>query len=180
MGLWIDSYSDKEEALREYFDQLELADSTVQISLLYDRIWAIWMEHPDDLVRKKMKQGAKAMAANDYSKALAIYDEVIAFDTTYPEGWNKRSTVNFLNGQYNNALKDAEETLALEPRHFGALSGIISVQFIIGDDKTAYKYLMRLKALIPQDPELEQQITLMREVLGLDGGGTDQGPVHFE
>jgi len=167
VGLWIESYSEKEAALIDYFEQLQVADSAVQISLLYDRIWAIWMEHPDHEVRKKMRQGAKAMAANEYNTALTIYDDVIAFDPSYPEGWNKRSTVQFLSGQYNASLKDAEKTLSLEPRHFGALSGMISIQFIIGDDKRAYRYLLKLKELIPLDPELDQQINLMREVLGI-------------
>jgi tetratricopeptide (TPR) repeat protein len=71
-----------------------------------------------------LAQAMKASAANETGAALSILDKVIEVHPNYAEAWNKRATVYFLIGRYNDSIKDIEKVLELEPRHFGALSGL--------------------------------------------------------
>ena len=70
-----------------------------------------------------MKEGEAAMEDEDFKTAVAKFDAVIKARPDFAEGWNQRAIVHFLNGDIAGALDDVERTLALEPRHFGALSG---------------------------------------------------------
>ena len=55
--------------------------------------------------------------------ACKFFTSIIAQDPSYSEAWNRRATLRYMMHQYQGSLEDIEETLKLEPRHFGALSG---------------------------------------------------------
>jgi Flp pilus assembly protein TadD len=60
--------------------------------------------------------------------------------------------VHFLRDDYPKAIADIERTLAVEPRHFGALSGLGTIMRDIGDKDralTAYRRALEI------DPHLE-------------------------
>ena len=64
-----------------------------------------------------------AIEASDYPLALDVLDQIIVLKPDFAEAWNKRATVYYLMDDYSDSLSDIRATLALEPRHFGALAG---------------------------------------------------------
>jgi tetratricopeptide (TPR) repeat protein len=65
----------------------------------------------------------EAMDAKNYPLALDVLDQIIVIKPDFAEAWNKRATVFYLMDDYSASLADIRATLALEPRHFGALAG---------------------------------------------------------
>ena len=63
------------------------------------------------------------MNGGELSKAYVLFTKIIATEPDWSEAWNKRATVLYLMKKYQSSLDDIKVTLALEPRHFGALSG---------------------------------------------------------
>ncbi len=61
--------------------------------------------------------------AKNYKLALDLLDQIIVIKPDFAEAWNKRATVYYLIDDYSASLADLRSTLALEPRHFGALAG---------------------------------------------------------
>jgi len=68
----------------------------------------------------------------------------------FSEGWNKRATVYYLMGEYEQSRADVAKTLELEPRHFGALSGLGIILQELGDDKHALEVFRRALAVHPR------------------------------
>ena len=88
-----------------------------------DRIWAHWLRAPDHDSQLLLDQSIMAQQRLDYRSALMLLARLIERAPGYSEGWNQRAIVLFLMGAYEESLEAIERTLALEPKHFGALAG---------------------------------------------------------
>jgi len=106
------------------FERLRDASSAREGDRLQARIWEIWLETDDPEAAKLMRQGIVATNARRYDRALDRFDQLVARAPEFAEAWNRRATLYFLMGDYTASVTDIQRTLALEPRHFGALSGL--------------------------------------------------------
>ena len=114
----------QDQRLNLAFAQLAKASSPQGVRVLESRIWQIWLEHPQPRINEMMRWGVEALNTQDYPTALKLFDSLVEAAPEFAEGWNKRATVRFLVGNYEGSIEDIRKTLALEPRHFGALSGL--------------------------------------------------------
>jgi tetratricopeptide (TPR) repeat protein len=142
----------KAEQLDDLFQTLKSASSKEAAQAAEDGIWHLWLESGSDTVDLLMAWAMKAMQAKDYATALDFLDRIIIMKPDYAEGWNKRATVYFLMNDYSKSIADIGKTLALEPRHFGALSGLGMIMREIGEDKRAIEAYQKALAV---DPNLE-------------------------
>lgn len=113
----------KDARLTGLFDDLLNAAGAEAAQSIELQIWHIWYQHDDNAIVQLVKQGEAAMGRRDFRSALRSFDQVVQIAPGFAEGWNRRATLNYLMGRYEASLADIEKTLALEPRHFGALSG---------------------------------------------------------
>ncbi|MEC8122164.1 MAG: hypothetical protein VX113_09625, partial [Pseudomonadota bacterium] len=65
--------------------------------------------------------------------AERIFTEIISAHPTHAEAWNKRATVRFMRGDDKGSRSDIARVIDLEPRHFGALSGLGMINMLSGD-----------------------------------------------
>jgi tetratricopeptide (TPR) repeat protein len=88
------------------------------------KIWNIWSTHPTrEQLTHSLAKGSNLMSKGKLVSAYKIFSAIIESEPDWAEGWNKRATVLYLMGRYNDSLNDINETLKRESRHFGALSG---------------------------------------------------------
>jgi tetratricopeptide (TPR) repeat protein len=88
-----------------------------------DMIWAHWIAHHDVSSSAAMAAAIEAMGAGAFDLARPMLDRLVAREPSWAEAWNKRGTLAFVEKRDGDALADIEQTLLLEPRHFGAVSG---------------------------------------------------------
>ncbi len=113
----------RSEQVDKLFARLIKSTDDAEAQRIEQSIWSLWMTSDSATADALLAQAMKASAVNETATALSILDNVIEVHPDYPEAWNKRATVYFLIGRYNDSLKDIDKVLELEPRHFGALSG---------------------------------------------------------
>ena len=111
-------------ALDRLFERLTITTSDEEASNITREIWQRWTANDDPEVSHLMKIGIRALNYSTYRRALQSFDRVIEMAPEFAEGWNKRATLYYHIREYQRSIDDIKETLQLEPRHFGAWSGL--------------------------------------------------------
>ena len=153
-----DANADPEEVLDRLFAQLRQADDKDMAAVLENAIQAMWLRSGSPTADVLMKQAGEATEAKSYGPALAILDTVVELYPDFAEGWNRRATVHFLRGGYTSSLSDIEQVLALEPRHYGALSGLGAIEKERGNGRAALRALRRAKMINPNLDSIDDRI----------------------
>jgi tetratricopeptide (TPR) repeat protein len=90
------------------------------------------------------------------------FSEVIKLEPDLAEAWNKRATVYYLMGEYEASVRDIERTLALESRHFGALSGLGFIYLSHGEDRAAIEAFEAALEINPYLPGARTRVEELR------------------
>ncbi len=155
----------RDPRLDPLFSQLAQGDA-LEAARAEQAIWEIWLESGDDDTDRRMTRGVRAMNRGDFGGALAAFESVVEAAPGYAEGWNKRATLYWLMGQLDASVADIDRTLALEPRHFGALSGLAMIREAQGRPFEALEALEKVVKIHPKLPHLGERIDHLTRQLG--------------
>jgi tetratricopeptide (TPR) repeat protein len=116
-----------------------------------------------------LRRGRDALEAEDYAAAVEHLTAVTDHAPDVAEGWHLRATAFFHLGRYGEALDDIGRTLALDPRHSDAMSGLAVILGETGAAAESLEVWRMVKAANPHRPDLDDAITrLERETAGSD------------
>ena len=145
------------------FGKLKSTNDVTEAQNIEQAIWRVWLVSGDDKVDAIMAKGMRAMAFRDHAAALGAFDEIVRLAPSFAEGWNKRATVHYLLGDFKASVADIESTLALEPRHFGALSGLGLVRLAQGNEAKALEAFEAALEVHPNLPGADSHIKKLRQ-----------------
>ena len=161
--------ADKTRGLDFLFGALKAAPDEASAKHVEARIWAVWLQTPSDTAALLMLRAKAAMDAQQSDVALKLLDAVVKLRPDYIEGWNRRATLYYLKNDYARSLRDIEQVLIREPRHFGALAGLGMIMQDLGDDKRALDAFRKALAINPHLEKVPELVkTLSEKVEGRD------------
>jgi len=139
--------------LDKLFAALQTSLSNANAASLEREIWAIWTRYPDNQsINRQMDRAIKMMNAGQLDDAEAMFSAIISRKPAFAEAWNKRATVRFFRGDDAGSANDILQVIKLEPRHFGALSGLGMIKVRGGDLQgalQAYRAAQRINPFLP-------------------------------
>ena len=150
--------------LNNLFERLRVTLDPAEARGIEGTIWEIWTESENANVNRAMLIGIASMHAGQLGTALNKFNEVIQLAPDFAEGWNKRATIYYLMKKFDRSVNDIAQTLKLEPRHFGALSGLGLINQAIGQTKAAIKAFEHALDLNPHLPGLKEKVTDMKKL----------------
>lgn len=152
--------------LPDLFDSLSSADDAASARLTASQIWQIWSENPGNRqLSDRLSTGIVLMNEGRLREAETIFTSVITDDPDFAEAWNKRATVYFLMGAYDLSKRDIAQTIAREPRHFGALSGLGLVETHTGNYAAALRAYEQAAAIHPFMEGYEDIVTALKKLV---------------
>tara|TARA_R110001606_G_C15236156_1_gene635690 strand:- start:21 stop:599 length:579 start_codon:yes stop_codon:yes gene_type:complete len=154
----------------EMFEKLHNAPSESEANDVAQDIWASWMDSGSPTVDMIMQRAVDAQTVGDYETARAFYDRAILIAPDYAEAWSRRAGL-FLNDEnFPEALRDLNEALRLEPRHFGAWAGLGIMMEAMGAEKEAleaYRQALAIYPFMTQAMQAEKRLSKVAEGQGL-------------
>ena len=148
----------KAAQLDELFQTLMTGKDATAAKAAEAAILRLWLQSGSDTVDVLMGWSMQAMAEKDYALALDYLDRITVLEPAYAEGWNKRATVYFLLEDYARSISDIHKTLALEPRHFGALAGLGMILGNLGEKRRAIDAYRQALAVDPHLDNIRQAL----------------------
>ena len=156
-------------ALTELFERLGKTADPDEARGIATQIQRIWTRTTSDTAEVLMARALTAMEQRNFDVSLEVLDKVVVLEPGWAEGWNRRATARWLADDLTGSVADIAQVLALEPRHFGALSGLAGILERSGFDKRALETWRRLKEIYPATPDIDKHI----EKLTLDVEGRE-------
>ena len=157
--------SAKPSALDTMFDELRRAKNESLAGDVADRIRSEWARSGSATIDLLMQWASEAMERRDFPAALDYLDQVVVLKPDFAEGWNRRATAHYLAGNFSKSMTDIERTLALEPRHFGALSGMGMIFLDLGKKEPALAAFRKVLDVYPQMRDMQKQVGDLEEQL---------------
>jgi tetratricopeptide (TPR) repeat protein len=151
--------------LDQLYAQLKRERDPEKASGIANEIRIEWNDSGSATVNLLMQWADKAIEEKRNPAALDFLDQAIALKPTYAESWNRRATLNYAMGNYRKSMSDIEHVLELEPRHFGALSGMAAILSDSGNDQLTLKAWERFLDIYPADRTAQEQLNTLSEKL---------------
>jgi tetratricopeptide (TPR) repeat protein len=136
------------ERLDTLFDELAASDER-SARRIEREIWSEWSKSGSPAMDLLLQRGRDAMAEGDTTAAIEHLTALTDHAPEFAEGWNALATAYFQAGDYGPSINEIARTLTLNPRHFGALSGLGLIFEELGDDARALEAYKAALAIHP-------------------------------
>lgn len=136
--------------LDNLFLKLKQSKNTVLARDYENKIWKLWLNSgSSETSNTQMKLGINLLNKGKLDQALLLFENLSKKEPMRAETFNKIATIKFLKGDYKNSKINIYYTLKLEPRHFGAISGLIQINIIEKKYEKAFKNIENVLKIHP-------------------------------
>jgi len=154
------------EELPALFSQLLNEDDAESSLGIEAQIWQHWLDAPDRNSAALLSQISNALAAGRDEIALRISNQLVDSAPNFAEGWNKRATIHFLMRNNAKSVADIRETIRLEPRHFGAISGLGMIFLREKNFPAALQAFEQVLKISPASSNAKRSVERIRREMG--------------
>ena len=156
----------QDNELEALFEGLKTAEPE-QALQIENRIVELWSKSGSASMDLLLDRGRAALQDGNTVLAIEHFTALIDHAPDFAEGYNMRATAHFQIGRYGLSLDDIRKTLSLNPRHFGAMSGLALILEELGRPDDALAAWREVEAINPNREGLADAILrLERQVEG--------------
>lgn len=165
VGVWISSPSwADEERLDLLFEQLLEAEPQ-EIDRIEGQIVTEWSKSGSAAMDLLLRRGEDALEEGAPEIAVEHFSALVDHAPEFAEGYHGRATAYYQLGLYGPAIDDLREVLVLQPRHFGAMTGVAVILEELERPEDALEVWHLMQAIMPADAEIQAVIDRLQEQL---------------
>lgn len=164
-ALWAGGVLADDARLDQLFQQLQGASEPEAQNIAED-IWREWSRSGSAAMDLLLQRGEIALTEGDPMTAVDHASAVIDHAPDFAAAYNLRATAYFQMGELGLSIADISRTLALNPRHFGALAGLGAIFEELNQPAKAVEVYGEALKLNPHMPELKEAIARIDTQIG--------------
>ncbi|MEO0357661.1 MAG: tetratricopeptide repeat protein [Pseudomonadota bacterium] len=150
------------------FDTLATTDAEGAPRIV-EKIVIEWSKSGSPAMDYLLKRGRDAIESDDYSAAIQHFGALTDHTPDFAEGWHGLAIAYFNLDRIGPAMDALERTLALEPRHFQAMEGVMVILIDAGRYDAAIQVVDLIASIHPHHPDLSTfQNRLAEQTRGRD------------
>ena len=154
-------------ALDTMLGALKVAPTDEVAEALEGRIREAWSNQASPTVKLLLSRGAREMEEGAGGEAVDSYDAALDLEPDLLEAWRGRAQARVRTGDSAGAVRDIQEVLRREPRHFAALEDLSRIAESRGDWRGALAAWQKAMELSPRTPGGKDRLRdLERRALG--------------
>ncbi len=153
------------DRIDDLFGQLAKLADPRRAKPVADSIWSEWFRSGSPTIDLMLHWSNEAIKREDYNIAMDFLDQIVTRDPAFAEGWNRRATLHYAMDNYAKSMADIQKVLDLEPRHFGALSGMAIILERSGNKPAALAAWERALAVYPAMEEAQTNVIRLNDEL---------------
>lgn len=157
-----------DDPLDRMFAELKKASNPRYAKTIADGIWAQWFRSGSASIDLLLHWSNEAIQRSDFHIALDLLDQIVTKKPDFSEGWNRRATLHFMMNNHAKSMVDINRVLELEPRHFGALSGMALILEQAGHKQAALEAWQRTLDVYPAMENAQDALIRLEDELAGD------------
>ena len=155
--------SAEDSELDRLFELLQTAEP-YRAAEIERQIVRVWSDSGSTAMNLLLRRGREAMARGELDYAVKQFSRITNQLPEFAEGWNARATAYYFLGQFDRSVADIQKTLALNPRHFGAITGFALILEATGDIGNALRAYHAVEEIHPNRPGLDISIKRLEKL----------------
>lgn len=154
--------AERQLRLDALFEKIKTQDNKDIANLTAEEIWAIWLDSGSASVNLLLRRGTAAERAGQLGLARRMYDLTIDLDENYSEGWARSARLAIVEEDLGRALRDVNQALIIEPRHFYSLWTLGNILERIGKNTEAFEAYSAAHDLYPALEAVNERLESLR------------------
>lgn len=126
----------------------------------------LWSQSGSPAMDLLLRRASEAMEAEEFEIAVEHLSALTDHAPGFAEGWNARATAFYFLGEFTLAMADIQRTLALNPRHFGAMEGLGAILEEMDQPEFALRALRAAEEINPNRPSLKDAVARLERKAG--------------
>lgn len=133
-----------------------------------EALWGLWLRSNDRVVNRLFQSSLALIQQDEIELAIDKLDRIIAYRPEFAEAWNKRGDAYMHLGELDRALADYQQTLRLNPYHFGAMQSCGEIWLERSNARRSAEYFRRALDVNPNLQEAAMILHVLEERLEND------------
>jgi len=153
----------QEVNIDDLFAELQSAP-VEQTDRIAKQIMSIWSQSGSASMDLLLKRGEDALENGETQAAIDHFSALVDHAPDFAEAYHARATAYFDAGYFGPALADLHTVLSLNPRHFGALTGLAFILESTDEPEKALETYRAVLELLPNDQDVLDAVTRLEDV----------------